>query len=113
MKVDLKENFGLWESPIPLVFMDKDHGILQFSTGLLNFFELPKSHVPKKMDDLFGELPLGLITCVNNNLEHVEIIPIVSKKGKQRWIKASLFPFSNGSTGFQVFFDDVTEDKEH
>ncbi len=113
MKVGLKENFDLRESPIPLVFMDKDHGILQFSTGLLDFFELPKSHVPKKMDDLFGELPLGLTTCVNNNLEHVEIIPLVSKKGKQRWIKVSLFPLGNGSTGFQVFFDDVTEDKEH
>jgi PAS domain S-box-containing protein len=110
--LDVKSRFFLIkESPLPLIVVNSALQVLQASRGVALFFEQPISHEFKNLNEIFGGLPLSFSKSINNNSSHVEMVPIISKTGKLRWIRTSMFPTAEESKEFHIYFDDVTEDK--
>ncbi|MEO0571175.1 MAG: PAS domain-containing protein [Bacteroidota bacterium] len=111
MNTTTTSSFTFKSSPLPIAVLDEKFSILECSGALLPFFELSKRDKINTLFDLLGD------TCeaFGKNLKMGERItatlPIISRKGKLRWIRTSIFSTQANDRQFQVYFDDVTEGK--
>ena len=86
--------------------------ILEASQAVNHFFERPKQHQYKKLVEVIGQVPSDFVRAVKESQKHTETLPIVSKNGRLRWVRTSIYPTGGDSGAFQIYFDDVTEGKE-
>ncbi|MEM1260113.1 MAG: PAS domain-containing protein [Bacteroidota bacterium] len=110
MQLEIPE-FTLRNSPFPLIAMDDNLTILGSSKSVASFFEQPGKYQFKTFKEIFGEVPQGFIKAIKQSCNCVETLSVISKTGRLRWIKTSIFPMAPESKIFQVYFDDVTEEK--
>jgi len=110
MEVKLAD-FLLKDSPLPLALADENLHILNCSKGIATFFEQAKHYRFNTFYEIFGETPHNFVEAARQNTSCVETLPIVSKKGKLRWVKTSMYPVSGTPRTFHLHFDDVTESR--
>jgi len=98
-------------SPIPLAITGEDFQILEYTRALAPFFEKGEDERFDTLIEILGEVPDSFIRAYEENKNCVETLPIISKSGRLRWVRTSLYT-TNLKNNFQVVFDDVTVDKE-
>ena len=111
MQVEIPE-FTLRNSPLPLIVLNENLHVLDYSNAVFGFFERPEHQKLGTFNEIFGETPESLISAAKKSGNYVETLPIISKKGRMRWIRTSMYPVKGKEKTFQMFFDDVTEGKE-
>ena len=104
-------HFALLDSPLPIVVLDKDLQLLSASKVAAPFFEQPKDFQYAHLNEIFGKACKGFAVAAKQSSSHIETLPIISKNGKQRWIRTSMLPTTGEAETFHVYFDDVTEGK--
>lgn len=60
---------------------------------------------------MLGDFPNAFREYAQKRLQYTETVPLISKDGKRRWIKTTLFPVHGDGRLAQLYFDDVTEGK--
>lgn len=105
--------FELSTSPLPLVVVDHGYKVLESSRAVAPFFEQEEDYQFDSLMEIMGEIPQGFSKHLKVACNHVETLPIISKAGRLRWIKISVYAINDETKTFLIHFDDVTESKEH
>ncbi len=111
MNTTTTSNFTIKGSPLPIAIVDAKFDIMECSGALLPFFELSGKDEINSLFDLLGDVREALGNKLKKGTRVTETLPIISRKGKLRWIRTNVHSGQGQNQQFQVYFDDVTEGK--
>lgn len=110
MHVEIPE-FTLRNSPLPIIVVNENLHVLDYSNAVIRFFERQEHQELVTLNEIFGETLQSFKKSAQKNQSHKETLPIICKKGRQRWIRTSMYPAKGLKKLFHVYFDDVTDGK--
>lgn len=108
MKTNTPAVQTLKHSPIPLVIVDKDIQILEWSDALLQFLELEEELIFNVLPELLDKISAGSKKKMASNEYFTETVHFITKKGQELWLKVNAYPFLSQKQQYQISFDDVT-----
>ena len=110
MKTTTESYLDIKQAPWPIVILDKELTILEFSEGANHLFDHSKLEQAARLDELFDVLPKNLKKQITSGAPYKATIPTVCQKGSQRRIKTTFYPIQN-TDHIHVLFEDVTRQK--